>query len=97
MNLVQNKNTQKFYAAKKFFQKHIVFFLTSSLVETATTNVAHPFDDIMIGIVELGFEHFQIANLEGDNKNVRSNECRTKRFGALSLRVPKHNSVGIST
>lgn len=38
--------------------------LAARLVETAAPDVAHPFDDVMVGVVELGLEHLQVAHLE---------------------------------
>jgi hypothetical protein len=37
--------------------------LASCFVESTSANVANPFDDIVVGVVELGLKHFQIANL----------------------------------
>lgn len=38
--------------------------LTSSLVDAASANVAHPFDNIMITVVQLGLKHLQVTHLQ---------------------------------
>lgn len=37
--------------------------LAPSLIETAAADVTHPLNDIVIGVVELGFEYLQVADL----------------------------------
>jgi hypothetical protein len=34
--------------------------LAASLVEAGPSDVAHPFDDVMIGVVQLGLEHLKL-------------------------------------
>ena len=36
----------------------------SSLVDPAATDVAHPFDDIMVTVVELGLKHLEVSHLQ---------------------------------
>ena len=36
----------------------------ASLVQATLADVAHPLDDVMVAVVELRFEHLQVANLE---------------------------------
>lgn len=36
----------------------------SSLIQTTPTDVSHPLDDVMIGIVEFWFEDFQVADFK---------------------------------
>lgn len=38
--------------------------LTSGFINAAAANVAHPFDDIMVTVVQLRFKHLQVAHLE---------------------------------
>lgn len=38
--------------------------LATGFVQAATTDVANPFDDIVIRVVQLGLKHFQVANFE---------------------------------
>ena len=38
--------------------------LAARLVQATAANVAHPFDDVMVGVVELRLEHLQVAHLE---------------------------------
>ena len=44
--------------------KESIRFLTARFVEAASSDVADPFDDVVIGIVQFGLKHFQIANFE---------------------------------
>jgi hypothetical protein len=37
--------------------------LASCFVEPAAADVANPFDDVVVGVVEFGFEYFEIADL----------------------------------
>lgn len=39
-------------------------YLASCLVQTAASNIANPFDNIVIRIVQFGFEYFEIAHLK---------------------------------
>jgi len=39
-------------------------FLASGFVEAGSANVSHPFDNIVIGVVQFRFEDFQIADFE---------------------------------
>lgn len=38
--------------------------LAAGLINAAAANVAHPFDDIMVAVVQLRFKHLQVAHLE---------------------------------
>lgn len=38
--------------------------LAAGLINAAAANVAHPFDDIMVTVVQLRFKHLQVAHLE---------------------------------
>jgi hypothetical protein len=48
--------------------------LAASLVEAGPSDVAHPFDDVMIGVVQLGLEHLKIS------KNVNESKGDGNRF-----------------
>lgn len=50
------------------FKRLISINLASCLVKSTSSDITNPFNDIMVGIVELGFKNFQITNLwEIDN------------------------------
>lgn len=38
--------------------------LAACLINATSANVAHPFDDIMVAVVQLRFKHLQVAHLE---------------------------------
>ena len=38
--------------------------LAAGLINAAAANVAHPFDDIVVAVVQLRFKHLQVAHLE---------------------------------
>lgn len=38
--------------------------LAASLINATAANVAHPFDDIMVAVVQLRFKHLQVAHFE---------------------------------
>ena len=38
--------------------------IAAGLINAAAANVAHPFDDIMVAVVQLRFKHLQVAHLE---------------------------------
>lgn len=38
--------------------------LAAGLINATAANVAHPFDDIMVAVVQLRFKHLQVAHLE---------------------------------
>lgn len=38
--------------------------LAAGLINAAAANVPHPFDDIMVAVVQLRFKHLQVAHLE---------------------------------
>lgn len=38
--------------------------LAAGLINATAANVAHPFDDIMVTVVQLRFKHLQVAHLE---------------------------------
>jgi len=41
--------------------------LAARLIESAASDVAHPFDHVVVGVVELGLEHLEVAHLESGN------------------------------
>lgn len=56
--------------------------LAASLVEATPADVAHPFDDVMVAVVQLGLEHFEVAHLEprGSKGNLQQRRgCWVKR------------------
>lgn len=44
--------------------RQLVTWSAARLVDAAAADVANPFDDVMVAVVQLGFEHLQIANLQ---------------------------------
>lgn len=38
--------------------------LAACLVDAAAADIAHPFDDVVVTVVQLGLEHLQVAHLE---------------------------------
>lgn len=38
--------------------------LAAGLINATAANVAHPFDDIMVAVVQLRFKHLQVTHLE---------------------------------
>lgn len=38
--------------------------LAASLVDATLANVAHPFDNIMVTVVQLGLKHLQVTHLQ---------------------------------
>lgn len=38
--------------------------LAAGLINATAANVAHPFDDIVVAVVQLRFKHLQVAHLE---------------------------------
>ena len=38
--------------------------LAAGLINAAAANVAHPFDDIVVAVVQLRFKHLQVEHLE---------------------------------
>lgn len=38
--------------------------LAARLVDARAADVAHPFDDVVVTVVELGLKHLQVAHLE---------------------------------
>lgn len=68
---------------------------TPRFVKSASTDVPDPFDDVMVRVVELGLEHFEIAhlkpgwgernlenpeNLSVEGKNIMKRQCKTYTF-----------------
>lgn len=46
------------------FEMSYFRFLATGLVETTTSDIAHPFYDIVVRVVQLGLEDFKIAHFE---------------------------------
>ena len=48
------------------------------LVQPALADVAHPLDDVVVAVVELGLEHFQVAHLEAGRceRNLKQDTTR---------------------
>ena len=44
--------------------KRRIAILTTGFVETAATDVSNPLDDFVIGVIQFGFEYFQVTHLE---------------------------------
>ena len=52
--------------------------LAASFVETTTRDVADPLDDVMVAVIELVLEHFEVTNFEARTRKWnlrRKNQC----------------------
>lgn len=45
-------------------ESRLILCLASGFVKSAATDITHPLDDIVVRIVEFGFEDFQVSNLQ---------------------------------
>lgn len=47
--------------------------LAASFVDAGAADVPHPFDDVVVTVVELGLKHLQVAHLQtgGSERNLR--------------------------
>lgn len=64
--------------------------LTSRLVQATASNVANPFDHIVVRVVEFRLEHFQVANLED---GFHYNEIINRTF----FLFPTHKETNLET
>lgn len=62
--------------------------LAPRLIDAASTNVANPFDDVVVAVVQLGFKHLQVAHLE-------PRRCKGYLRGAREVSVSQ--SVTVNT
>lgn len=46
--------------------------LAAGLINATAANVAHPFDDIVVAVVQLRFKHLQVAHLEARRREWHS-------------------------
>lgn len=62
--------------------------LAASFIDAGAADVPHPFDDIVVTVVELGLKHLQVAhlqagwskrNLQGQGRNVKM--CQSMQGG----------------
>lgn len=52
--------------------------LAAGLVDARAADVAHPFDDVVVTVVELGLKHLQVTHLEAgrSERNLPGQEWR---------------------
>lgn len=61
--------------------------LTSGLVKATAADVSHPFDGLVVGVVELGLKHFKVAHFEAGGRERHLEAHRDRRTCPLLLLV----------
>lgn len=58
--------------------------LAASFVDAGAADVPHPFDDVVVTVVELGLKHLQVAHLQTRRRkrNLQGTRGRSGRVGA---------------
>ena len=84
-----------FFLNTRNFSCHagIVFSLTPCFIQTRSSDISDPFDNIMIRIIEFGLKNFQIANFESrwgkGNFKIHGNRWASPLF--LRIRLKQFN------
>lgn len=57
--------------------------LAACFIDATSANVAHPFDDVVVAVVQLRFKHLQVAHLEAGGREWHLGEGQLVRNVAL--------------